>query len=163
MTIRQEYSLLGGLLAGEAVLLALLSHVTLRVPASGGAAFLLAAAIVFFYSVRHTVSLGILAGLVSALFLAYFSQSRFLPTALLFLLITGACPYIEQLAAGLGRVVFSAAYCLAAALLPLMTQGRPAFQPFGVVMYVAGAIVVGIFEARYLVRRSPLEEQHGQV
>jgi hypothetical protein len=163
MTIRQEYSLLGGLLAGEAVLLALLSHVTLRAPASGGAAFLLATAIVFFYSVRHTVSLGITGGLVSALFLAYFSQSRLLPTALLFLLVTGACPSIEQLAPRLGRIVFSAAYCLVTALLPLMTQGRPALQPFGVTMYVAASIAVGISEARYLVRRSPLEEQHGQV
>ena len=162
MTARQEYSLLGGLLVGEAVLLALLSHVTLRVPGSGGAAFLLAAAIVFFYSVRHQVSLGMTAGLASALCLAYFSQSRFLPTALLFLLVSGACPYIEQLAPGLGRSVFTAAYCLATAVLPLMTQGRPALQPAGVAMYMVASVVVGVSEARYLVRRSPLEEQHGQ-
>lgn len=162
MTVRQEYSLLGGLLVGEAVLLALLSHVTLRVPGSGGAAFLLAAAIAFFYSVRHTVSLGMTAGLASALFLAYFSQSRFLPTALLFLVVAGSGPYIEQLAPGLGRIVFSAAYCLATAVLPLMTQGRPSLQPAGLAMYMVTSLIIGISEARYLVRRSPLEESHGQ-
>jgi len=107
MTVKQQYAVLGGTLLVETVVAVLLCGIAMYAPGTGALSFLLGAGIVFYYSARHPAPFGIAAGLFNTLLLAYFSQSRALPTALLLLLVTGVSPYIEQLAPVLARITFA--------------------------------------------------------
>ncbi|MHB8107179.1 MAG: hypothetical protein ACYDH4_07100 [Candidatus Cryosericum sp.] len=161
MTAKQEYAVLAGVLVVETFLFAMFCGIALRAPGTGACGFLVAAAIVFYYSARHPTPFGVAAGLFNTLLLSYFSQSQALPTALLLLLIVGASPYIEQLAPGLARIVFTGAYTATALLLAFFTRGDAAPTFMTLLWYCAAAAVAGLVGSRYLVRRSPLEQNHG--
>jgi hypothetical protein len=161
MTIRRQYVVLTGVLAVEAFVFALLGSVALHAPGAGAFGFLVAAAIVFYYSVRHPTPFGVAVGLFNTLLLSYFSQSRGLPTALLLLVVTGASPYIEQLAPGLARAAFTGAYAATALLLALFARGSASPGLAALFWYLVAAAVTGLVGSRYLLRRSPLEQSHG--
>jgi hypothetical protein len=161
MSMKQQYAVLAGVLAMEAFVFALMGSVALHAPGAGAFGFLVAAAIVFYYSVRHPTPFGVAVGLFNTLLLSYFSQSRGLPTALLLLLVTGAAPYIEQLAPGLARIAFTGAYAATALLLALFTRGSTAPGLAALFWYLVTAGVIGLAGSRYLLRRSPLEQSHG--
>jgi hypothetical protein len=161
MTLNRQYAFLAGVLILETFVFALFSSVALRTPGAGALSFLLAAAVVFYYSVRHPTSFGVAAGLINTLLLSYFGQAQGLPTALILLLVTGASPYIEQLAPGSGRIAFTGAYAVTALLLTVFTRGNRAPSFLGLTWYLVAATVTGLAESRYLVRRSPLEQSHG--
>lgn len=161
MTLNRQYAFLAGVLTTEAFVFALFSSVALHTPGAGALSFLVATAVVFYYSVRHPTSFGVAAGLVNTLLLSYFGQAQGLPTALILLLVTGASPYIEQLAPGLGRIAFTGAYVVTALLLTVFTRGNAAPGLAALLSYVVAATVTGLVESRYLVRRSPLEQSHG--
>jgi hypothetical protein len=161
MNLKRQYGILAGVLAIEAFVFALFCSVALHTPGAGAFGFLVATAIVFYYSVRHPTPFGVAAGLFNALLLSYFSQSQGLPTALLLLLVVGVSPYIEQLAPGLARVAFSGAYAVTAFVLALFTRGSAAPGLTALLWYVVVAAVTGLVGSRYLVRRSPLQQNHG--
>jgi hypothetical protein len=152
---------LAGVLAGETLVFVLLSSVALWLPAAGGLGFLVAAAVVYYYSARHPAPFGIIAGLFNTLVLTYFSQCRGLPTALLFLFISGVSPYIEELSRGLARVVFTAAYAVTAVALAVLVSGSATPTVSVVLCYILLAILTGFAGARHLVRPSPLEPGNG--
>lgn len=161
MTTTQEYGVLAGVLLLETCIIALLCGIALHAPGAGFVPFLVAAGVVFYYSARHPAPFGILAGLFTTLLLAYFSQSRALPTALLLLTVTGVAPSIEQLAPVVARMTFAGAFAFTALLLSLLTRGSgsPGFTAF--VLFTLIAALAGLVESRYLIRRSPLEARHG--
>ncbi|MCX6085758.1 MAG: hypothetical protein NTX94_04900 [Caldiserica bacterium] len=161
MNLKRQYALLAGVLAMEALVFALLCGVALHIPEAGASGFLVAAAVVFAYSVRHPTPFGIAAGLFNVLLLSHFSQALGLPTALLFLLVTGISPYIEQLAPALARVTFAGAYVAAVLALALFTNGNGAPSLIRVLWYGAAAAVAGLIGSRFLLRRSPLERNNG--
>lgn len=161
MNSKQQYAVLAGVLAIEAFVFALFCGIALHTPGVGVFGFLVAAAIVFYYSVRHPTRFGVAAGLFNVLLLSFFSQSQGLPTALLLLLVVGTSPYIEQLAPGLARVAFTGAYAVTALVLALFTRGSAAPGLTALLWYVVVAAVIGLMESRYLVRRSPLDQNHG--
>ncbi|MCX6084711.1 MAG: hypothetical protein NT102_07095 [Caldiserica bacterium] len=161
MNLKRQYAVLAGVLAIEAFVFALFCGIALHTPGAGAVGFLVAAAIVFYYSVRHPTPFGVAAGLFNTLLLSYFSQSRELPTALLLLLVTGASPYIEQLAPGLARIAFTGAYAVTALVLAFFTRGSAAPGLAALLRYCVAAAVTGLVGSRYLVRRSPLEQSHG--
>ena len=161
MNLKRQYAVLAGVLAMEAFVFALFCGVALHTPGAGAFSFLVAAATVFYYSVRHPTPFGVAAGLFNTLLLSYFSQSQELPTALLLLLVTGASPYIEQLAPGLARVAFTGAYAVTTLVLAFFTRGSAAPGLVALLWYFVAAAVTGLVGSRYLVRRSPLEQGHG--
>jgi len=161
MNLKRQYAILAGVLVVELFVFALLCSIALHIPDAGAFSFLVATAIVFYYSVRHPTSFGVIAGLFSTLLLSYFSQSQGLPTALLLLLIAGTSPYIEQLARGLARAVFTGAYTVTALALALFTRGSAAPSFVALLWYAIVAAITGLVGSRYLVRRSPLEQHHG--
>lgn len=161
MNLRRQYAVLTGVLTAEAFIFALISNVALHTPEAGAVSFLVATTIVFTYSVRHPTSFGVAAGLFNALLLSYFSQEQFLPAALLFLLITGSSPYVEQLAPGLARAAFTGAYAIATTILALLSRGSTTPRLMALLVYFVVAAVAGLAGSRYLVRRSPLEQNHG--
>jgi hypothetical protein len=161
MNLKRQYAILAGVLSMEAFVFALFCSVALHAPGAGAFGFLVAAAIVFYYSVRHPTPFGVAAGLFNTLLLSYFSQSRGLPTALLLLLVTGTSPYIEQLAPGLARIAFTGAYAVVAILLALFARGSAAPGLVALFWYFVAAAVTGLVGSRYLLRRSPLEQSHG--
>jgi hypothetical protein len=161
MNLKRQYAILAGVLAMEAFVFALSCGVALHTPGAGGFGFLLAAAIVFYYSVRHPTPFGVAAGLFNTLLLSYFSQSQGLPTALLLLLVAGASPYIEQLAPSLARIAFTGAYAVTALVLAFFTRGNAAPGLVALLWYCVAAAITGLVGSRYLVRRSPLEQNHG--
>lgn len=161
MNLKRQYAVLAGVLAVEAILFALFCSVALRAPGAGAFGFLMATAVVFYYSVRRPTPFGVAAGLFNTLLLAYFSQSQALPTVVLLLLVTGVSPYIEQLAPGLARIAFAGAYVVTALVLAFFTRGGPAPSLVALLWYCAAAAVAGVVGSRYLVRRLPLEQNHG--
>jgi len=161
MNLKQQYAVLAGVLALEAFVFALFCGVVLHTPGAGAFGFLVAAAIVFYYSVRHPTLFGVAAGLFNTLLLSYFSQSQALPTALLLLLVTGVSPYIEELAPSLARITLTGAYAATALVLAVFTRGNAAPGLVALLWYCVAATVIGLLESRYLVRRSPLEQNHG--
>ena len=161
MTLNRQYAFLAGVLTLEAFVFALFSSVALHTPGAGALSFLLASAVVFYYSVRHPTSFGVVAGLFNTLLLSYFGQAQGLPTALILLLVTGASPYIEQLAPGLGRVAFTGTYVVTALLLTVFTRGNTALSLVAFLWYFVAATVTGFVESPHLVRRSPLGLNHG--
>jgi hypothetical protein len=161
MNSKQQYAVLTGVLAMETFVFALFCSITLHTPGAGAFGFLVAAAIVFYYSVRHPAPFGVAAGLFNVLLLSYFSQSQALPTALLLLLVVGASPYIEQLAPSLARIAFTGAYAVTALVLAFLTRGNTAPSLVALLWYCGAAAVTGLVGSRYLVRRSPLEQNHG--
>jgi len=161
MSLKQQYAALAGVLAVETFVFALFCSIALHTPGLGAFGFLVVAAIVFYYSVRHPTAFGVAAGLFNALLLSYFSQSQALPTVLLLLLVVGVSPYIEQLAPGLAHVAFAGAYAATAVLLAFFTRGNTAPSLTGLAWYCAAAAVTGLVGSWYLVRRSPLEQSHG--
>lgn len=161
MNIKQRYVVLAAMLAGEVLVFALLSGVALWQPAAGGLALLVAAAVVFYYSARHPTPFGVIASVFNTVLLSYFSQSRGLPTVLLFLLICGVSPYVEQLSPSLARAVFTAAYALAAVVLAALVSGSVAPSAPLAVCYTVLAALSGFAGARFLVRPSPLEPGNG--
>jgi len=161
MNLKRQYALLAGVLAMETLVFALLCAVALHIPEAGASGFLVAGAVVFAYSVRHPTPFGIAAGLFNVLLLSHFSQSLGLPTALVFLLVTGVSPYIEQLAPVLARVTFAGAYVAAVLVLAFFTKGNGAPSLIPVLWYCAAAAVTGLIGSRFLLRRSPLERTDG--
>jgi len=161
MNSKQQYAVLAGVLAMETFVFALLCSIALYTPTAGVFSFLVAAAVVFYYSVRHPTPFGVAAGLFNALLLSYFSQSQVLPTALLLLLVVGASPYIEQLAPSLARVAFTGAYAVTALILAFFTRGNTAPSLIALLWYFVAAAGTGLAGSRYLIRRSPLEQNHG--
>jgi hypothetical protein len=161
MNLNRQYAFLAGVLAMETFVFALLCGVALHIPGAGAFGFLLAAAVVFTYSVRHPTPFGVAAGLFNVLLLSYFSQALELPIALLLLLVTGTSPYIEQLAPGLARVTFAGAYVATVLVLALFTRGNTAPGLVPLLWYCATAAVTGLVGSRFLVRRSPLEQNRG--
>lgn len=161
MNSKQQYAALTGVLVMETFVFALFCSITLHTPGAGAFGFLVAAAIVFYYSVRHPTPFGVAAGLFNVLLLSYFSQSSALPTALLLLLVVGASPYIEQLAPSLARIAFTGAYAVTALVLAFLTRGNTAPSLIALLWYCGAAAVTGLVGSRYLVRRSPLEQNHG--
>jgi len=161
MNSKQQYAALTGVLVMETFVFALFCSITLHTPGAGAFGFLVAAAIVFYYSVRHPTPFGVAAGLFNVLLLSYFSQSQALPTALLLLLVVGASPYIEQLAPSLARIAFTGAYAVTALVLAFLTKGNTAPSLIALLWYCGAAAVTGLVGSRYLVRRSPLEQNHG--
>jgi hypothetical protein len=161
MNLKQQYAALAAILMGETVVFVLLSSVALWQPAAGGLGFLVAAAVVYYYSARHPTPFGIIASLFNTVVLSYFSQCRGLPTALLFLLVCGASPYIEQLSRGLARTVFAAAYAVTTLILAALVSGSMAPTARIVLCYALIAVLCGLAGARYLVRPSPLEPNNG--
>src|SRR5450756_1042923 len=139
MSLKQQYAALAGVLAMEAFVFALFCGVTLHTPGAGAFGFLVAAAIVFYYSVRHPTPFGVAAGLFNTLLLSYFSQSQALPTALLLLLVAGTSPYIEQLAPGLARIAFTGAYAVTALVLAFFTRGNTAPSLIACLLYTSDA------------------------
>jgi hypothetical protein len=161
MNLKQQYAGLAGVLIGEAFAFVLLASIALYLPAAGAAGFLAATVVVYYYSARHPTPFGVIAGLFNTLLLIYFGQCRGLPTALLFLLVSGASPYIEQLSPGLARVVFTAAYTITVLLLALLANGN-VLPGVGIMLgYILLAIVTGFAAARYFIRPSSLEPIHG--
>lgn len=158
MNIKQEYLALGVTLLVETCIIDLLCGAALQVPGMGTLSFLVAGAIVFYYSARHPAPFGIAAGLFNALLLAYFSQSQALPTALLLLLVTGVSPFIEQLAPKVARITFAGAYAVVVLLLGVLTRGDAIPDAGTLVIFVAAAMAAGLAGSRYLIRRSPLEQ-----
>ena len=161
MSAKQQYAVLAAVLLIEIFVFALFCGIALRAPGTGAFGFLVAAAIVFYYSVRHPTPFGVAAGLFNTLLLSYFSQSLALPTALLMLLIVGASPFIEQLAPSLARIAFTGTYTATALLLAFFTRGNTAPSLMTLLWYCAAAALAGLVGSRYLVRRSPLEQNHG--
>jgi len=161
MNSKQQYAALTGVLVMETFVFALFCSITLHTPGAGAFGFLVAAAIVFYYSVRHPAPFGVAAGFFNVLLLSYFSQSQALPTALLLLLVVGASPYIEQLAPSLARIAFTGAYAVTALVLAFLTRGNTAPSLIALLWYCGAAAVTGLVGSRYLVRRSPLEQNHG--
>jgi hypothetical protein len=161
MNLKRQYAILAGVLSAEAFVFALFGSVALRASGAGVFGFLVAAAIVFYYSVRHPTPFGVAAGLFNTLLLSYFSQSRGLPTALLLLLVTGTSPYVEQLTPGLARIAFTGAYAVVALLLSLFSRGSAPPGLAALFWYLVVAVVTGLVGSRYLLRRSPLEQSHG--
>ena len=161
MSAKQQYAVLAAVLLIETFVFALFCSIALRAPSAGAFGFLVAAAIVFYYSVRHPTPFGVAAGLFNTLLLSYFSQSLALPTALLMLLIVGASPFIEQLAPSLARIAFTGTYTATALLLAFFTRGNTAPSLMTLLWYCAAAALAGLVGSRYLVRRSPLEQNHG--
>lgn len=162
MTIKQEYMVLGLTLLIETCVTTVLSGAALRVPGMGALSFIVAASIVFYYSARHPAASGIAAGLFNTLLLAYFSQSQVLPTALLLLLVTGASPYIEQLAPMLARMTFAGAYVVTVLLLVFLAKGDVIPNAATLAVFVTAAVAAGLYGSRYLIRRSPLDQPRGQ-
>ena len=161
MNLKRQYAVLAGVLAVETFVFALFCGIALHTPGAGAFGFLVAAAIVFYYSVRHPTLFGVAAGLFNTLLLSYFSQSQALPTALLLLLVAGTSPYIEQLAPGLARIAFTGAYAVTALVLAFFTRGSAAPGLVALMWYFVVAAVIGLEGSRYLVKRSPLEQNHG--
>ncbi|MCE5192970.1 MAG: hypothetical protein ABFD13_02830 [Candidatus Cryosericum sp.] len=161
MTVKQQYAVLAGTLLVETVVAVLLCGIAMYAPGTGALSFLAGASIVFYYSARHPAPFGIAAGLFNTLLLAYFSQSRALPTALLLLLVTGVSPYIEQLAPVLARITFAGAYTCTVLLLSSLARGNSIPGISDLALFATIAIAVGFGESRYLIRRSPLEQYHG--
>jgi hypothetical protein len=161
MNLKRQYAILAGVLAVETFVFALLCGVALHIPEAGACGFLVAAAVVFAYSVRHPTPFGIAAGLFNVLLLSHFSQALGLPTALLLLLVTGISPYIEQLAPALARATFAGVYVATVLALALFTKGNAAPSLVPLLWYSATAAVTGLAGSRFLVRRSPLEQNHG--
>lgn len=161
MTLKQQYSVLAGVLAMETFVFALSSAIALHNPGVGAFGLLVAAAIVFYYSARHPTSFGIAAGLFNTLLLSYFSQSQGLPTALLLLLVTGVSPYIEQLAPGLAHIAFTGAYAVTALALGFFARGGAATGLPALSWYCVAATVTGLVGSRYLLRRLPLGQNRG--
>ncbi len=161
MNPKQQYAVLAGVLAGETLVFILLSGIALWLPGAGSLGFLMAAAIVYYYSARHPAPFGIITALFNTVALSYFSQSRGLPTALLFLLVSGVSPSIEQLSHGLARAVFTAAYTVTSLVLAVLVSGSTVPTPDAALGYILLAILTGFAGARYLVRPSPLEPGNG--
>jgi hypothetical protein len=161
MTPNRQYAFLAGILILEAFVFALFCSIALRTPGVGALSLLVAAAVVFYYSVHHPTSFGVAAGLFNTLLLSYFSQSRGLPTALLLLVVVGVSPYIEQLAPGLARLVFTGAYAVTVLSLTMFAKGNATPSLIALLAYFSAAAVTGLVGSRYLVRRSPLEQTHG--
>lgn len=161
MNIKQRYAVLAAVLAGEVLVFVLLSGVALWQPAAGGLGLLVAAAVVFYYSARHPTPFGVIASVFNTVLLSYFSQSRGLPTALLFLLICGTSPYVEQLSPSLARSVFTAAYAMTAITLAAFVSGSVVPGARIALCYTVFAVLVGFVGARYLLRPSPLEPGNG--
>ena len=161
MSAKQQYAVLAAVLLIETFVFALFCSIALRAPSAGAFGFLVAAGIVFYYSARHPTPFGVAAGLFNTLLLSYFSQSLALPTALLMLLIVGASPFIEQLAPSLARIAFTGTYTATALLLAFFTRGNTAPSLMTLLWYCAAAALAGLVGSRYLVRRSPLEQNHG--
>jgi len=161
MNAKRQYGVLAGVLAVETFVFALFCGIALHTPGAGAFGFLVAAAIVFYYSVHHPASFGVAAGLFNALLLSYFSQSQVLPTVLLLLLVVGVSPYIEQLAPSLARIAFAGAYVATVLILAFFTRGGPAPGLVALLWFCVAAAIAGVVGSRYLVRRSPLEQNHG--
>ncbi|MCX6064000.1 MAG: hypothetical protein NTV26_07480 [Caldiserica bacterium] len=161
MNLKRQYAVLAGVLAMETLVFALLCGVALHIPEAGASGFLVAAAVVLAYSVRHPTPFGIAAGLFNVLLLSHFSQALELPTALLLLLVTGISPYIEQLAPALARATFAGAYVATVLVLALFSKGNGAPNVIPLLWYCAAAGVIGLIGSRFLVRPSPLEHSHG--
>jgi hypothetical protein len=161
MTPTRQYAFLAGTLILEAFAFALLCVMALHVPGIGALSLLVAAAVVFYYSVHHSTSFGVAAVLFNTLLLSYFSQSRELPTALLLLVVVGVSPYIEQLAPGLARLAYMGSYAVTVLALAVFARGNDTPSLIALLSCFAVAAVTGLVGSRYLVRRSPLEQTHG--
>lgn len=161
MNIKQRYVVLAAVLVGEVLLFALLTGVALSQPAAGAFGLLVAAAVVFYYSARHPTPFGVIASIFNTILLSYFSQSRGLPTVLLFLLICGVSPHVEQLSPSLARAVFAAAYTVTAVALGALVSGSTVPGVPAALCYVVCAAVGGFAGARFLLRPSPLEPANG--
>ena len=161
MNMKQRYVVLAAVLAAESLVFALLTGVTLSQPAAGALGLLVAAAVVFYYSARHPTPFGVVASIFNAVLLSYFSQSRGLPTVLLFLLVCGISPHVEQLSPSLARAVFAAAYTVTAITLGALVSGSIAPTVPAALCYLACAAVGGFAGARFLLRPSPLEPTNG--
>jgi hypothetical protein len=161
MNLKQRYAVLAGVLAGETLVFVLISSIALWLPAAGGLGFLVAAAVVYYYSARHPTPFGIIAGLFNTLVLSYFSQCRSLPTAFLFLFISGASPYIEELSRSIALAVFTAAYAVTVVALAVLVSGSITITAGVALCYSLLAILAGFVGARHLVRPSPLAPGNG--
>ncbi len=153
--------MLAGVLAGEAFVLVLISAVAVRLPVAGGASFLIGAAVVFYYGSQRSLLQGIASSLFNALALSYFSQSRCLPVALLFLLICGVSPYVKQLSAHLSRFVFTTSY-VATVLALVAFSGEGAYAGSETLLiYALVATVAGFTITWHLIRHPSLEQVNG--
>jgi len=161
VNVKRQYAVLAAVLTGEVLVFVLLSGIALWQPAAGGLAFLVAGAVVFYYSARHATPFGVIASVFNTVLLSYFSQSRGLPTVLLFLLMCGASPYVEQLSPGLARGVFTAAYAVVTVALAALVRGNVVPSAPIALCYTVLAVLTGFIGARYLLRPSRLDTGNG--
>ncbi len=161
MNARRQYIVLAVVLLLETFFLSILCSTALNLPVLGSIGYLLAVGVVFFYSVRHGPSFAIIADLYNVLLLGYFAQTTELAMLLIFFIISGASPSVEQLAPSLARLAFAAMYAATVLCAGLLSRGNvlPGLGSF--ICYSACALAIGFLGSRFLIRPSVLEEaQH---
>ncbi len=160
MNVRRQYIGLAVVLVLETLFFAVLCNVSLSLPLAGSIGCFVSAAVVFFYSVRHSTPFAVITDLYNALLLGYFVQTLELPAVLVFFIVSGASPYIEQLSPGLARFIFAAVYAATVICLSLLSRGTHVPGLGGLLCYVLSAAVIGLIGSRFIIRPSMLKAEH---